>query len=117
MGGVSWARNVPSSPVLTIPPSALRSTRQATGPAHKLRRAVGRVRGQVETATGLPYRLEEMPGARQLLVFSPKLTPGGAVPSKQGRRFRDVDAHRLMLGADAFFFIGPHREERGRRAA
>jgi hypothetical protein len=70
-------------------------------------------------ATDLPYTLHEQPGGSdRMLVFFPRLRPQGAAPNGAlSRHLTDLDAHRLMLGADAQLFVGPARRMLGRKTA
>lgn len=71
------------------------------------------------SATTLPYAITEASAdTSTLLVFFPKLRPGGAPPQRfLSRSLTTVDAHQLRLGADEDVYVGPRRELRGLRTA
>lgn len=69
-------------------------------------------------AATIPYALQEVAGAQHLIVSFPGLTVGPAPPLVDLRnRLGDLRAHRLFVGADENFLLGPGTELAGARTA
>jgi hypothetical protein len=63
---------------------------------------------EYEREARVPYAIEIRPDARHLIVSFPALTAGRAAPLVEiGRYLGDVPCHRLYIGADEHFYIGP----------
>jgi hypothetical protein len=62
----------------------------------------------------IPYILLPTPGARHLVWYFPKLRPGGG-PATRPRdgRVAELRVHRLAIGSDPAFFVGPQRSLAG----
>jgi len=64
--------------------------------------------GRYEREATLPYALHRVDSARHLLVSFPALTASAANPLVEvGRYLGDLRCHRLYIGADEHFYIGP----------
>lgn len=71
---------------------------------------------QAEAA--LPYSLERVEGADQILVGFPHYRTGVVEPSLWlSDKIGEHKAHRLLLGADQHTYVGPAQELRGLRTA
>ena len=75
-----------------------------------------------EAEAALPYALDRVDGADQILVGFPGYRTGQADPplwmrNLAGRDFGSYKAHRLLLGADEHTYWGPAQEMRGIRTA
>ncbi|HEX8206173.1 MAG TPA: hypothetical protein VF587_08950 [Solirubrobacteraceae bacterium] len=86
------------------------------------RLADGRItHGVIEHRARLPYSLEEVEGAEHLLVALPAfVVDGSGAPPPDAnlrRRLRNLRVHRLFLGSDPHFLIGPRNEWAGARTA
>lgn len=76
--------------------------------------------GIFEHDVALPFAVEEVAGAEHMLVGFPAmvLDGTGAPPLvRSRRRLKDLNAHRLFIGSDPDFLIGPRNEWRGGHAA
>lgn len=66
----------------------------------------------------LPFLLDRHEEADVLLVTFPAYRPGSTEPSLWQRNIvSELEAHRLLLGADEHAYLGPARELRGLRTA
>ncbi|HEX2088119.1 MAG TPA: hypothetical protein VHF89_20700 [Solirubrobacteraceae bacterium] len=70
-----------------------------------------------EGVVDLPYVVEEVEGARHLLVVFPRSVPNAPPHVELRRHVGHFNAHRVYLGADEHLYMGPNRERRGARAA
>jgi pimeloyl-ACP methyl ester carboxylesterase len=71
-----------------------------------------------EAEAALPYLLDQVEGADQILVGFPAYRTGVVPPGTwQLAQIARYTAHRLLLGADEHTYIGPAQELRGLRTA
>lgn len=64
--------------------------------------------GRYEREATLPYALHRVESARYLLVSFPALTAAAAEPLVEvGKYLGDLHCHRLYIGADEDFYVGP----------
>lgn len=71
-----------------------------------------------EAEAALPYLLDQVEGAEQILVGFPAYRTGIVPPGDwQLAKIEQHRAHRLLLGADEHTYIGPAQELRGLRTA
>lgn len=73
---------------------------------------------EYERDARVPYAIDHRRGAEHLIVSFPGLTAGRAEPLVEvGRYLGDLPCHRLYIGADEHFYIGPEGRLAGANTA